>query len=384
MMLPPPPFSMIFLPTLRCDADCEYCFEKKGGPPIALDLLSELFEKVFSYMDGRNLHELQVYWQGGEVLTLSPGWIEKAYERIAATADCCGKHVAHFLQSNLLAYGPEWEPAIARVFGNEIGSSVDYPNRHRKAKGGHPEDFNPFWLKKADAARKAGNRLGVIAIPGEETLHAGAEKFYDYFTRFLRLDDFQLNNPFPGGTSNAVKQGFPLDPERLGLFYTKLVDIWMEKGYENGVRLGPFDQLLACFLDEPHILPCIWHRNCADQFICVGPDGTLAQCDCWTASYPEYHFGNIFENRPLDEILNTSSARKQFLDRPARIVENQDCIDCQYLAICHGGCPVRTYSMRGGLFEKDPYCPTYLTVFRHMENVAAKMAAKRRKIEEPR
>jgi hypothetical protein len=52
----------------------------------------------------------------------------------------------------------------------------------------------------------------------------------------------------------------------------------------------------------------------------------------------------------------------------------RDCIDCSYLALCHGGCPVRTYSLRGTLFEKDPYCELYKKLFRHIEDHATRLA----------
>lgn len=372
-----PPFNLILLPTLQCDADCEYCFEKKGGPHLSPDMLPEIFAKIFACMTERNTQELHVHWQGGEILTLPPEWFEDAGERIRRTAEIHGKQVNHFLQSNLIGYSLDWEPVITNMFEKGIGSSVDYPNRHRKVKGGTPESFNPLWLERAEAARNAGNHIGVISIPSSKTLEAGAAAFYDYFTQTLGITDFQLNTPFAGGPINMVKAGFPLDPERLGLFFTQLIDIWMARGYAEGVRIGPFDQLLAYFLDEPHLLPCIWQRNCVDHFICIHPEGYLAQCDCWVASYPEYRFGNILESGSLSAILGESPARKRFLDRPADIIQNQDCIDCDFLGICHGGCPIRAYSVRGNLYDKDPYCPTYLEVFRHMNTLASQLAAGR-------
>jgi len=39
------------------------------------------------------------------------------------------------------------------------------------------------------------------------------------------------------------------------------------------------------------------------------------------------------------------------------------CLSCRYLSICHGGCPVRTYSALGTMMAKDPYCEVYKAVF---------------------
>ena len=75
-------------------------------------------------------------------------------------------------------------------------------------------------------------------------------------------------------------------------------------------------------------------------------------------------------------MLRESSARKKFLERPAAIIP-KDCIECDYLSLCHGGCPVRTYTFKHTMFEKDPYCHVYLAMFRKAEEVAARLSAKR-------
>jgi hypothetical protein len=37
---------------------------------------------------------------------------------------------------------------------------------------------------------------------------------------------------------------------------------------------------------------------------------------------------------------------------------------------------VRTYTVHGSLFEKDPYCYLYKSLFRHMEKTATRFAAR--------
>jgi len=66
-------------------------------------------------------------------------------------------------------------------------------------------------------------------------------------------------------------------------------------------------------------------------------------------------------------MLRTSPARREFVDRPKHLVEHEDCLECRFLSICHGGCPVRTYSALGTMLAKDPYCEVYKTVFSRAE-----------------
>jgi len=89
----------------------------------------------------------------------------------------------------------------------------------------------------------------------------------------------------------------------------------------SGVSLGPFDALIDHFIGRPARLPCIWKENCSNQFISVDAKGSVAQCDCWVTSYPEYFFGNIFREPDLTRMLKTSQARRDFVERPKRLVE---------------------------------------------------------------
>ena len=367
-------FSLILLPTLKCNADCDYCFENKVAAYLTLEQLSILMEKVLDYMEQQRIGSLAIYWQGGEVMTLPPHWFEQANERIAKAAEVRNKQVQHYLQSNMIAYSDKWNPVIADMFGNGVGSSVDFPNLHRKVLGGRPEAFNSLWLQKVQEARAAGIDVQVISIPNKETLAVGAERFYAYLVDELRITSFQVNTPFPGGELSDPNQGFLLDTERLSRFLTELVDVWVERGYDQGVRIGPFDELINYFITGSGCLPCIWQQNCASGFICIDARGYVSQCDCWVTSYPDYWFGNIFEDRSLAELLQASPARRRFQERPALLLLQEDCLSCDYLAVCHGGCPIRTYTVRNTIFAKDPYCKLYQSLFSHMEEIAAKLA----------
>ena len=370
-------FSLILLPTLRCNADCEYCFENKAKDELTHERLAVLIEKVLEYLDDKQVEELTIYWQGGEVMALPPQWYEQAYRVIEERSTGFSVSVFHSMQSNMIGYSKAWNPVIAEMFGNNIGSSMDYPNLHRKVLGGCAEEYSRIWRENVEKAWEAGIEVQIIAVPNEGSLERGAEAFYSYFIDDLRLGGFQLNTPFPGGVLNDVKKALPLDTQALSRFYRDLAAIWMDRGYEQGVRIDPFDRFLQYFLGEETCISCIWRENCTDEFLCIDARGAVAQCDCWVASYPEYWFGNIFESESLAAMLEQSEVRRQFQARPERIIAESDCLECPYLAICHGGCPIRTHSIYGDMFQKDPYCSLYLSLFSSMEELAAQVAGKR-------
>lgn len=366
-------FSLILLPTLGCNAECDYCFETRTDHRLSLDQLSEVVRKVMDHLDQNDIESLSIYWQGGEVMTLPPHWFEESFEIIQKIAEERDKNVGHFLQSNMIAYSGKWNRVLAEMFGNSVGSSMDFPNLHRKLRNGGTREYDRVWIRSIREAGDAGIQVGVISIPNEETLELGAERFYSHFVDDLGIRDFQINTPFPGGSPNDVKKGFPLDQHRLSRFLADLATVWIERGFQKSVRIGPFSELMDYFLHGSKEFACIWRDNCANEFVCIEPRGRVAQCDCWVTSYPEFRFGNILAVDSLTDILHHSLARRSLQSRPGLLIQREDCLQCAYLSICHGGCPVRAYTVYGDIFRKDPYCGLYRNLFERMQEMAAKL-----------
>jgi uncharacterized protein len=366
-------FSLILLPTLKCNADCDYCFEDKTNDRLSLDRLEVLIDKVLDHLVAKDMDGLTIHWQGGEVMTLPPSWLAGADDLIGKAAAARGRVVTHWLQTNMIGYSPKWNDVIREMFGNRVSTSLDYPNLYRRQRGQDVADYNAVWTRNVSLARAAGIEVQVIAVPNAATLEIGAERFYSHFVDTLDIRSFQVNTPFPGGEPNPAKSLLPLGSESLARFFIQLADVWLERGYRMGVRVGPFDELLGYFGGTPAVPPCIWTDDCANHILSIDARGNVAQCDCWVTSYPDYWFGNIFDSESLSAMLATSQALERFHQRPMALVAG-DCIACDYLALCHGGCPVRAFSVHGTLFEKDPNCALYRSLFGHMAAAAARLA----------
>lgn len=364
----PRPFSLILLPTLDCDAACDYCFEEKSRVSLAPSDLPRLTASVLDHMEAVGAERAEVYWQGGEAMLLGPAWYASANEIMGEAAEARGVSFKHYLQTNLIGYGPRWNAVIRGMFGGSVGTSMDFPNDHRRMKDGGAERYTRVWLKAVGEALDAGFDIGVIALLHSGSLRVSPQEFLDFFTGRAGVTDIQVNLPFPGGPS---KGGSAPETAALARFLTGLLDAWAAGGLERGVRLGPFGALIDVYSGRYGRLPCVWQPSCADEFIAVGPLGDVAQCDCWVTSYPEHRFGNLFTTPDLSEMLGSSSARRAFMDRPAWLMDAEDCDACPHLATCHGGCPVRAFAVKGTLFAKDPYCEVYKAVFEKCRGIAA-------------
>jgi uncharacterized protein len=370
-------FSVILLPTSECNVACDYCFEHKEPHRLSSVLVPLLTRRLLDHLEHEDIEECEIYWQGGEAMIMGPAWFADAGKLMDSAAAARGRRFTHYLQTNLISYSPTWNDVLRTMFSGSLGTSMDYPNVHRKLFKGGAEAYTELWTRRLHEARAAGIEVGVIAVLHQASLDAGPERFYRYFADELGLDNFQVNTPFPGGPASKVEGGFHLDNDELAKFLAGLFDVWIESGYTSGVSLGPFDALIHHFIGAPARLPCIWKENCSNQFISVDSKGTVAQCDCWVTSYPESFFGNMFREPDLTRMLRESPARREFVERPKHLVEHEDCLSCRYLSICHGGCPVRTYSALGTMMAKDPYCEVYKVVFARAETHARKILRSR-------
>lgn len=370
------PFSLILLPTLDCNAACDYCFEEKSSSILSREDLPRLTASVLDYMQSIGAVQAEVYWQGGEALLLGPEWYASAHDVMGAAAAARGLSFKHYLQTNLIGFGPQWNEVIRNMFDGSIGTSMDFPNDHRRLRNGSTQEYTEQWLKSVIEAQEAGFEVGVISVLHSGSLGLVPDQFLNFFTEQAKLKNLQVNLPFPGGPAGVGAE--VLDTVSISRFLLGLLDAWIANGYfDRGIRLAPFEALLDIYSGRPGRLPCIWLPNCASDFVSIDPRGNVAQCDCWVTSYPRHLFGNLFAASDLTQILAGSPARRAFLDRPAQLMDLEDCDTCTHLALCHGGCPVRTFASRQTMQAKDPYCEVYKAVFEKCRQLAGKIVTRR-------
>jgi len=357
-----PRVSIIFVPTVRCNCDCAYCFQERSHGSISLREVSTVFGRVAAYLGRSGVKNVGVWWQGGEVLVLSPAWCLEAGRTITALMRDRGIKVKHSLQTNLMDYTPRWDAALWELFGGVMGSSLDFPNMHRRYRALAGDAYNQHWAGRFREASARGLSVQVISVPNRRTLEVSPVDFYRYYVEQLGLHGIQVNMPFAAGPSAEMHDELFLEPKRLGDFLKGLLAVYSFR--EDHVVLEPFQGIMdrVRFGDAAAKVPCFFCSNCVNSFFCIGPRSEVAQCDAWLGSYPERNFGSLLECEDLGKIL-TSPARLDLARRPARLIENSGCVSCEYFSLCGGGCPVRAMSATGCPDNKDPYCEAYKKMF---------------------
>ena len=97
-------------------------------------------------------------------MIMGPAWFEKAGEIMHRAAAERGRRFVHYLQTNLIGYSPAWNGVIQGIFNGSLGTSMDYPNIHRKLFKGGAAAYTELWSRRVREAKAAGIAVGVIAV----------------------------------------------------------------------------------------------------------------------------------------------------------------------------------------------------------------------------
>jgi uncharacterized protein len=149
-------FSVILLPTSECNVACDYCFEHKEPHRLSSVLVPLLTRRLLDHLEHEGIEECEIYWQGGEAMIMGPAWFADAGKLMDSAAAACGRHFTHYLQTNLISYSPTWNEVLRTMFGGSLGTSMDYPNVHRKLFKGGAEAYTELWTRRLHEARAGG------------------------------------------------------------------------------------------------------------------------------------------------------------------------------------------------------------------------------------
>ncbi len=363
--------NVIFLPTSRCDAACTYCFSAASGHSMEPETVEMVAERLAQHVVAAGLGQVTIYWQGGEVMVLGHQWVRDGYGTLQRHLESAGATVVHRLQSNLLRLDAEWLAVIHELFEGRVSTSYDYPNLHRLTAGGDAATYTEVWLEKVSMARSAGIRCGIICIPSAATVRAGAEEVCRFFFDRVGSHGFQVNLPFPSRAWES-RQGGAIELAgmgELGDFLCDLYDRWDGFYAAQGKQVQPLTRLKGYLAGGSRRLPWVWGRDCARDFVCVGPRGEVGLCDCWVLTYPELSFGNLREE-PLATLLE--APWRQRVSRRLEGLVAGECGTCADLESCFGGCPIRAFTSGGDIDARDPYCGVYRQLFRHIEGTLSR------------
>jgi len=306
-------------------------------------------------------------WQGGEPTLAGLDFFRRAVE-LQGRWRPDGATVENSFQTNGTLVDEEWAGFLADN-GFLVGLSIDGPpalhDANRTDAGGRPT--SGMVMNGLSQMRRRRVEFNTLTTVGSGNARHGVEVY-----RFLREagarhmqfiplverispDGRLAGPPVPG--EELPLAPFSVRPGEWGEFLCGVFDEWAARDVGR-IFVQLFEQVVAvrCGL-EPTL--CHFVRECGRQFV-LERDGDVYACDHYV--YPGYRLGNILRT-PLASIAGLPAARE--LGRAKWEGLPEECVSCEWLAACNGGCPKHRFARSPSGTALDHLCEGYRAFLRH-------------------
>lgn len=341
-----------------CNLACEYCYYLNKSSMFGASHLhrmsEEVLEQTIEQIMEQSPESVAISWQGGEPTLLGIEFFEKVVELERKYGG--GKTVGNSFQTNGILVDEQWADFF-RENQFLVGLSLDGPehihNHHRKHKNG-----DGTWDKVMRTAallldkEVAVNSLSVVSCYSANY----PDEVYKFF-KSIGINHMQFLPALEKARGDEKRlAGFSVLAHQYGEFLSRLFKLWREdftlSGPSTFIRL--FDSVFFAYVNL--IPPDCDLRSVCGNYLVVEHTGEVFSCDFFVEL--SWKLGTVQEDNLID-LLN-SSKQNQF--GSAKMLLHGDCIECNWLNYCHGGCVKdrATETLRNG---KSHFCESYKIFF---------------------
>jgi len=316
--------SLTITPTLSCNFDCSYCYEKNKDN---IFMTNETEEKVIDFIKSYGaISELYITWFGGEPFMF--------FKRIKSLSDKLKKMEINVINSIVSNGFILSKPILDWMRNNKMGYiqiTLDGLEDTHNLKRPHKKGRNSFLkiIKNLDVLFSTDINIDIII---RTNISAENEKEYHNLTEFIvnRYQDKRLR----------LSPNFVIDMNDT----QNLNNCMFNRTQKAQFKLNNINTKGIGFYPQLKTFDCIARQR--NGFV-VGANGELYKC-----------FEDIGNgNREIGNINNKNSFNEDLLTKyliGADQMSDKECIDCKLLPICNGGCPyIRIKNMENGMPNSD-------------------------------
>ncbi|WP_101774908.1 anaerobic sulfatase maturase [Pasteurella oralis] len=341
--------------SFHCNIQCEYCFyldkERTFGKQTAFMSQQTLKNYIKNYIESHASNRVEFAWQGGEPTLLGLNFFKSAVHFQQEFAN--GKMITNAFQTNGIALNRQWVEFFKQhqfLIGLSIDGLSAVHNRYRITSNGQPT-FERV-VQALALLKQYQVDFNTLTVINDQNWHKGKETYLALKAMGSRFMQF-----IPIVEQHAQQvQPFSVPPEGYGHF---LVDVFREWKKEDvgQVFVLEFDNLLGQWLGYPSS-SCIHQPTCGKSLV-VEANGDVYACDHFV--YPEYKLGNL-NHSALAELVQQPQQQQFGLAKQSQLT--QICQQCEFKALCQGGCPKhRIVSLVGESFRHNYLCASYRYFF---------------------
>lgn len=343
--------TVILKATEKCNSNCYYCdvVRKKGtGKSMSLDVLETSYMRIDEYLGADDDREIQILWHGGEPLILGPDYYRQALRLQDKHCADTKSRISYSIQTNLTCFKEEFVEIFQRMGIGAVGTSFD-PEPHVRGAGARidSDTYNRNFFRALELLDKHGIGWGMIYVVTRKSLNNPLDVFH-YLTNLKLTGGVNFN---PVLIYDNDRKDIAITPEEFVEFLGSIFPFWW-KNRDRYRDIEPFKSLVDNIIDGHTSLGCVDSGSCTYHHVNIAPDGETSQCGR-SADWGLLQYGNIAD-KTLEEIIGDSQ-RHQFVER-LDILRDGECGQCRFWDLCHGGCPLDSWSQHKSFMYKSEWC----------------------------
>ena len=340
---------IIFKPLEYCNSNCIYCavIQKHQNVRMTYEILETTFIKMDAYLKEFPEETIEFTWHGGEACLLGPDYFHQALEYQRTHCPETQHRIRHLIQSNMTAITQDLIDVFKDLGIKTIGSSYDPIDGIRGiGKNRDSKLYKKLFFNGVDLVEKNGLSWGVIYVVHKKSLKDPVGL----------LNHLSNLNPGTAPIFNRIyiydddPYDLKVSPEEYAEFLGQLLPIYLK----HPDRYGPI-RPLSMYID--HLtkrsgLVCDNSGMCANNWLYIGPKGKLSQCGR-AGDEDLIDYGNITEMSLKDALYHN---KRDIIKERQEFLKKNNCRDCRFWGICHGGCPVDALAATGNIMNPSETC----------------------------
>ncbi len=309
--------SLTILPSLACNFQCVYCYQKENTQKMSRDVQDAIVQLIKKKLPKGG--SLSVSWFGGEPL-LQMDIIERLSKRFIEICKIRGSEYSASIVTNGYLLNSKNADRLKEMAVEEGQITIDGPpemhDQRRTLKGGQGT-FHVI----IENIKKAAEKINLVVRMNVDETNKDYVK--DVIEILVKEGLEQKVGFYPGHTYPYTEVCKDLDPlcmssKDYSLLGLKTLMLLAANGFSHSFWI-PSGRANFCTADR------------INSFV-ITPSGGIVNCWNETAN-PDKEIGHLIKPKTKEMAKNARSWRRY------NPLERDECIKCDLLPICMGGCP---------------------------------------------
>ncbi|MGF1718974.1 anaerobic sulfatase maturase [Vibrio kyushuensis] len=357
-MTTPLPYSLSIKPVgSNCNLDCSYCYyldNQSGCGPVMGDDALDLAVQQHIESQPVNAPLVDFIWHGGEPLLRGREFYERAIKQQQRWAE--KKEIINTFQTNGTLINHRWAEFFKK-HNIMVGISIDGPNLLNDIARIDLKGESSFekTMRGVSLLKEHNVEFNTLTVINNRTYKHGA-KIYQFlkengspYLQFQPCQDHELDR--------RSEYDWSLTGDQWGILLCDVFDEWCKQDIGK-VYVQFFENCLMILMGKPSQM-CHHSETCGQQLM-MEASGDVFSCDHF--AYPKYKIGELGDTT-LQSLVNSEQQRHFGDDKKTQL--NQECQQCDFLAMCHGGCPKNWTSKTSKGEDINALCYGYKKFFNY-------------------